>query len=97
MTTVQGARAALGVVDLALEQIGRTRSDLGAKENQFGSAMENMGNARVNLEGARSQIMDIDLAEEAIIMKQMENLEKASAFALAKSGSSKDHLLDLLA
>ena len=97
VTTAEGAQAALGVVDLAMEQIGQTRSNLGATQNQFGSAVQNMGVTMVNLEASQSQIMDADLAEEAMIMKQMENLEKASTFALVKANSANDHLLNLIA
>ncbi|HCY87811.1 MAG TPA: hypothetical protein DHV36_21930 [Desulfobacteraceae bacterium] len=97
VTSAEGVQDALDVVDLAMEQINQTRSTLGSTQNQFGSAIQNMGVSMVNLEAAQSQIMDTDLAEEVMVMKQMENLEKASTFALSKANSSNDHLLNLIA
>lgn len=97
VTSAEGAQAALEVVDLAMDQIGSVRSGLGSTQNHFSSAIQNLGTGMVNMEAAHSQIMGTDLAEEVMIMNQMKNLEKASAFALSKANSSNDHLLNLIA
>ena len=97
VTTADGAQNALDTVDQAMDQLNQVRSNLGSTQNHFESTIQGLSTGMINLEAAQSQIMDTDLAEEAMIMNQMELLEKASTFALTKATSSKDHLLNLIA
>ena len=96
VTTADGAAQALETLDAALAQIGQTRSDLGATQNQFTSEINNLSNTRINLMAAESQIRDTDLAEESVILNQAKILNQASTYALAQANKSKQHLIDLI-
>lgn len=97
VTTPEGAQAALETVDQALEQINQARSGVGSTQNQFSSSINNLATSRVNLMAAESQITDVDLAEESMVLNQMEVLEKANLFALAQTNQlKKNSLVNLL-
>ncbi|SUG59544.1 Phase 2 flagellin [Salmonella enterica subsp. arizonae] len=51
-------------IDAALAQVDTLRSDLGAVQNRFNSAITNLGNTVNNLTSARSRIEDSDYATE---------------------------------
>lgn len=85
VTTAEGAQEALETVDQALDQVNRARSDVGSTQNQFASSINNLASSRINMAAARSTIMDVDLAEESMVLNQMKTLEKASLFALAQA------------
>ncbi len=96
VTTAQGAQDALGVVDEALDQVSRVQSNIGSTQNQFTTSYEALYTGRINLEAAQSQIMDVDIAEESMVMNQMKLLEKASTFALVQANVSKGNLINLI-
>jgi flagellin len=97
ITSQEGAAEALGVIDAALQDINTQRSEAGSRQNQLSSEVRNLSNTYVNIASARSQITDVDLAEEIMIMKQTQVLQKAQAFAQAQTGKiNKGSMMDLL-
>jgi len=97
VTTPEGAQVALETIDQSLEQLSRVRSEVGSTQNQFESSIQNMTASRINMEASQSQIMDVDLAEESMVMNQMKVLEKASIFALSQANEiKKKSLVNLL-
>ena len=97
VTTAEGAQAALETVDQALDQVNEARSEVGSTQNQFTSSINNLSTTRINMEAAQSQIMDVDLAEEAMVLNQMKVLEKASLFALSQANETqKNSLVNLI-
>lgn len=89
VTTEEGASSALSTVDQALDQVVQARSSLGSTQNQFSSSINNLAVSRISMASSRSQIMDVDLAEESMVLNQMKVLEKASLFALSQAGQVK--------
>jgi len=97
VTTADGAQTALGVVDEALSQVNQARSEVGSSQNQFSSTINNLSTTRINTMASESSIMDVDLAEEAMVLNQMKVLEKASLFALSQANETqKSSLASLL-
>jgi len=96
ITTTEGAQKAIETVDLALEQIAQNRSSVGASQNQYTSDVSNMSTTQINLMASESDIRDADLAEESIILNQMDLLQGAATYALNHSNDSRDNLVSLL-
>lgn len=96
VTTAEGAQNALKTVDLALEQVGRIRSDVGSSQNQALAEIETLSTSRINLLSAESQIRDTDLAEESMILNQAKLLRQAGTYALNQAGRTQTKIVDLL-
>ena len=63
LSTVDGAREALGVLDAASENISSRQAELGATDNRFRVAGNEVASSREALVAARSRIEDADIAE----------------------------------
>lgn len=96
ITSQEGAQQAIETLDSAMEQIAQNRSSVGASENQYTSQISNLSTTQINLMASESEIKDADMAEESIILNQMQLLEGASTYALAQSNASRDTLVNLL-
>ncbi|MEL6915418.1 MAG: flagellin [Pseudomonadota bacterium] len=96
LSTQEGAAAALKVIDVALEKISSARSDLGAISNRLDSTVSNLTNISVNVEAARSGVMDADFAKESSELAKANILSQASTSMLAQANSSSENLLSLL-
>lgn len=96
ITTTEGARQTIETVDLALDQIARNRSSVGAGRNQYTSDINNLSTTRINLTASESEIRDADIAEESILLNRIKRLEGAATYALNQSNASRDTLVDLL-
>jgi len=96
LTTQAGAAEALKVIDVALEAISQARSDLGAISNRLDSTISNLTNITVNVEAARSGVMDADFAKESAELAKANILSQASTSMLAQANTSNDNLLSLL-
>ena len=82
----EGAQQAIGLVDAALADVNAVRSDIGATQNQFTSAVSNLTTTRINIEAAESQIGDLDFAEETMTLARMKVLMQAQVFAQSQAG-----------
>ncbi len=96
ITTTEGAQKAIETVDLALDQIAQNRSSVGASQNQYTSDVSNMSTTQINLMASESDIRDADIAEESIILNQMNLLQGAATYALDQANASRDTLVSLL-
>ena len=96
ITTPEGAQKALETVDLALDQIGQSRSTVGAGTNQYTSAINNLSTTQINQMASESEIRDLDIAEESIILNQMKLLMDTNIYALNQSNDSQNKLANLL-
>jgi len=96
ITTPEGAQKALETVDLALDQVAQNRSSVGAGTNQYTSDINNLATTQINLMASESEIRDVDIAEESIILNQMKLLRDANIYALNQSNESQNKLTNLL-
>lgn len=83
-------------IDAALAQVDALRSDLGAVQNRFDSAITNLGNTVNNLTSARSRIEDADYATEVSNMSKAQILQQAGTSVLAQANQVPQGVLSLL-
>ncbi len=94
--TAAGAQAAIDVIDVALEQINSTRSDLGAINNRLDFTMSNLANVSEKTSAARSRIVDADYASESSQLSRAQVLQQASQAMLAQANAQPQQVLQLL-
>lgn len=83
-------------LDAALKQVDELRSDLGAIQNRFESAITNLQTNETNLSAARSRIEDADYAKEVSNMTRAQILQQAGTSVLAQANQVPQNVLSLL-
>ncbi|RUO47932.1 flagellin [Pseudidiomarina donghaiensis] len=86
----------LADLDTAIEAVDVARSDLGAKQNRFESAIDNISTTMTNLSAARSRIEDADYAVEVSNMTRAQILQQAGTSVLAQANQVPQGVLSLL-
>ena len=86
----------LETLDNALKQVDTLRSDLGAIQNRFDSAISNLQTNETNLSAARSRIEDADYATEVANMTRAQILQQAGTSVLAQANQIPQNVLSLL-
>ncbi|MFB8828941.1 flagellin [Azotobacter sp. CWF10] len=86
----------LAALDAALKQVDSLRSDLGAIQNRFDSAISNLSTTTTNLSAARSRIEDADYAVEVANMTKAQILQQAGTSVLAQANQIPQGVLSLL-
>lgn len=97
-TTATDARTSnpLEALDSALNTIDSLRSELGAVQNRFETAIDNLGTNETNLSAARSRIEDADYAVEVANMTRAQILQQAGTSVLAQANQIPQSVLSLL-
>jgi flagellin len=96
ISTVEGANAAIAVLDGALSQVTSIRADLGAVQNRFSSTVANLQATSENLSAARSRILDADFAQETASLTRAQILQQAGTAILAQANAIPQNVLSLL-
>ena len=96
ITTVQGAKAAIDIVNSAIDQISSIRSDLGALQNRLEHTINNLGVQTENITAAESRIRDVDMAKEMMAYTKNNILVQASQAMLAQANQVPQGVLQLL-
>lgn len=100
LVTEDNAQAAtadpLQAIDEALKQVDSMRSDLGAVQNRFDSAITNLATTETNLASAQSRIQDADYAEEVSSMTTAQILQQAGTSMLTQANQVPQSVLSLL-
>lgn len=86
----------LAALDAALNQVDSLRSDLGAIQNRFDSAITNLATTETNLASAQSRIQDADYAEEVSSMTTAQILQQAGTSMLTQANQVPQNVLSLL-
>ncbi|WP_409996589.1 flagellin [Halomonas sp. DP1Y21-3] len=86
----------LEALDSALNTVDALRSDLGAIQNRFESAITNLSTTETNLSAARSRIEDADYAVEVANMTRAQILQQAGTSVLAQANQVPQSVLSLL-
>jgi flagellin len=85
MTDKSGARDALGVVDTALETLGKLRANFGAIQSRLNATVSNLDVQYENLNAANSRIRDVDVAKETAEMASANILQQAAVSVLSQA------------
>jgi flagellin len=94
--TVNGANATIESVDSALATVSQFQSQLGAIQNRFTAAVNNLQSTSQNLTQSRSTIQDANFAQETANLTQAQVLEQAGISVLAQANQQPQLILKLL-
>jgi len=86
----------LASIDVAINSLNRTRSELGALQNRLFSTINNQNIYRENMEGANSRIRDTDMAEETSELVKSNILTQATIAVLGQANTNAQAALQLL-
>ncbi|HBU6129470.1 MULTISPECIES: flagellin [unclassified Enterobacter] len=86
----------LKTIDDAIAKVDTARSGLGAVQNRFTSAINNLNNTSNNLSAAQSRIQDADYATEVSNMSRAQILQQAGTSVLAQANQVPQTVLSLL-
>lgn len=91
------ARDALEDLDNAIGEIAKARANFGAVQSRLQSVVNNSGVQVENLEGARSRIADVDVAEATSEMFKNQALQQYQISVLAQANQFPQNVLRLIA
>lgn len=95
-TTAAGAATAIDTLDTAITSVSTARSELGAVQNRFESAINSLNVSKENLSAAESRIRDTDMAAEMMNFTRANILSQAGTAMLAQANQSNSGVLQLL-
>lgn len=96
ISNVGGAQRAVSVIDTALKYVDSHRAELGAMQNRFSHAINNLDNVHENLAASNSRIKDTDYAKETTQMVKQQILQQVSTSILAQAKQQPNLALTLL-
>ncbi|MCL9777612.1 flagellin, partial [Vibrio methylphosphonaticus] len=85
VTSVGGAQESVAIIDSALKYVDSHRAELGAFQNRFDHAINNLDNINENVNASKSRIKDTDFAKETTEMTKNQILSQASSSILAQA------------
>ena len=90
------ANAAITTLESAISKISEQRSKLGAYQNRLEKTIANLDNIAENLTGARSRILDTDMALEMSEFTKFNILQQAGTAMLSQANQQPQNVLQLL-
>ncbi|UUM29853.1 flagellin [Vibrio japonicus] len=96
VTSVGGAQESVAIIDAALKNVDSHRAELGAFQNRFNHAINNLDNINENVNASKSRIKDTDFAKETTAMTKSQILSQASSSILAQAKQAPNAALSLL-
>jgi flagellin len=97
VTTATGASDSIKVIDAAIDQITRSRGQIGSfQRNIMESNIRSLGVARENLAATESSIRDTDVAAEMTTFTKAQILQQAGMAVLAQANQAPQAVLSLL-
>lgn len=96
VTNIGSAATAMGQIDTAIDLISEARANVGAYVSRFEYRGEQIATSLENVDGAKSSIMDVDLAEEQSRLVSNQVLVQAAVSALSQANQLPQNLLRLL-
>lgn len=91
-----GTSTAMATLDTMIASVDKERSNLGAMQNRFETALDNIQTTSTNLQAARSRIEDADYAVEVSNMTRANILQQAGTSMLAQANQTPQSVLSLL-
>ena len=96
LSSVAGANLAMQYMDSALSAVSSARSNIGAYQNRFTSAVNNLQTSSENLSASRSRIQDADFASETANLSRAQVLQQAGTAMVAQANQLPQGVLALL-
>jgi flagellin len=95
ITTAATADAASDLISSAIDTLNTARSKVGAYQNRLEFATANLASAIENSEAARSNLLDLDIAQEMTNFTSKQILTQAGVSMLAQANQMPQNLLKL--
>ena len=96
LSTQIGSRSAITSIDLAIDVVSTTRSDLGIQQNRLGHTIRNNNIAVENIQASESLIRDADVAGEVTQFTRSQILTQSGTALLAQANAIPQNALTLL-
>jgi flagellin len=96
IATATDAQTSIATLDTAIATATSERSELGAKQNRFSSAIRSNDNTAQNISASRSRIEDADYAKESAALARNSVLQQAASSMLAQANQQPQIALSLL-
>lgn len=96
IATEDGAQEAIGLLDIAINEVSAIRSKLGAYQNRLEHSISNLDVTAENLTEAMSRIKDVNMATEMAEYTQKNVLAQAGTSMLAQANQRPQNILSLL-
>lgn len=96
LTEVKHAQKAVIVIDQAIQAVDSQRADLGAVQNRFEHAIQNLDAMRENVTASRGRIQDTDFAAETAQLSKNQIMQQAGTAILAQANQLPQTVLSLL-
>lgn len=94
--TSDNATKAIRILDEAIKEVNKYRSDLGGVQNRFSSAITSLQTSSENISASRSRIKDADFASESASLARANVLQQAGTAMLAQANQQPQQALQLL-
>jgi flagellin len=97
LTSASGASQAIQVIDAAIDQVSKSRGDIGNfQRNVLESNIRSLGTAKENLMATESDIVDTDIAGEMTNFTKLQILQQSGMAVLAQANQAPQAVLALL-
>ena len=96
VSTLEGARTAISMVNNAIATVSEMRSGLGAVQNRLEHTIANLDNVVENTTAAESSIRDTDMASQMVEYTKNNILQQAGQAMLAQANQATQGVLSLL-
>lgn len=96
LSTAEFANDAVGILDAALQRIGKQRADLGAYYNRLEYTAKGLMVAYENTQASESRIRDADMAEVSVNFTKNQVLVQSGTAMLAQANMRPQSVLQLL-
>lgn len=94
--TAAGAQSSIRLIDEQIKSVSSARSNLGAVQNRFETAINSINVSKENLSASESRIRDTDMASEMANFTRSNILQQAGTSMLAQANSLPQSVLSLL-
>ncbi|OZB70437.1 MULTISPECIES: flagellin [unclassified Thiomonas] len=96
VSTVQGANAAISIIDNAINTLNQQGGALGAIQNRIQASVQNSQTTATNLQAAQSVVQDANIAQATTQLSKYQILQQAGISTLAQANSLQQSYLKLL-
>lgn len=96
ISTQDDAEDAGDALDAALQRVSEITADVGALQSRFDTAFTNLENTRINVDAARAELADTDIAEESTNMATAMLRANSATAVIAQAIKLQSGLLDVL-
>jgi len=90
-----GSRNAISTIDLAIDIVSATRTNLGVQQNRLSYIIRNNNVSLENIQSSESLIRDADIAAEVTEFSRSQILTQPSTSLLAQANAARQNALTL--